>query len=103
MDVDIAKVAPMDNEEKKKLIAEGRCFHCKRQGHMSCNCPRKKEGISKKEGTDGKGSSSIKVINEDEEEEMSKKKDKKTDLLGKFKALTTEEKDDLIGAMMEDF
>jgi hypothetical protein len=28
-------------KEKEKLSKEGRCFRCKKQGHISCNCPDK--------------------------------------------------------------
>jgi hypothetical protein len=31
----------LSNEEKQRLMAEGRCFFCKQQGHMSCGCPKK--------------------------------------------------------------
>src|ERR1700747_183573 len=30
-------------EELKKLRAEGRCFYCRKQGHMSQNCPDKQK------------------------------------------------------------
>jgi Retrotransposon gag protein/Zinc knuckle len=32
---------PLNDEEKWWLMAEGRCFFCKQQGHMSRNCPKK--------------------------------------------------------------
>jgi Retrotransposon gag protein len=42
MDVDaISTRNPLSEEEKKRLMAEGRCFFCKQQGHMSQNCPKK--------------------------------------------------------------
>jgi Retrotransposon gag protein/Zinc knuckle len=42
MDVDaISTQNPLSEEEKKRLMAEGRCFFCKQQGHMSKNCPKK--------------------------------------------------------------
>jgi Zinc knuckle len=42
MDVDaITTQNPLSEEEKKRLMAEGRCFFCKQQGHMSRNCPKK--------------------------------------------------------------
>ena len=31
-------------EEKKHLLAEGRCFRCKKQGHLSQGCPDKSKG-----------------------------------------------------------
>jgi hypothetical protein len=42
MDVDaISTWNSLSEEEKKRLMAEGRCFFCKQQGHMSQNCPKK--------------------------------------------------------------
>jgi Retrotransposon gag protein/Zinc knuckle len=42
MDVDaISTRNPLSEEEKKRLMTEGRCFFCKQQGHMSRNCPKK--------------------------------------------------------------
>jgi Retrotransposon gag protein/Zinc knuckle len=42
MDVDaISTRNPLSEEEKKRLLAEGRCFFCKQQGHVSRNCPKK--------------------------------------------------------------
>ena len=42
MDVDAATVTNMSKDERKKLRTEGRCFHCKLQGHISWNCPKKR-------------------------------------------------------------
>ncbi|KAI0288500.1 hypothetical protein B0F90DRAFT_1827404 [Multifurca ochricompacta] len=33
--------AALTNDEKKNLMKEGRCFHCRAQGHMSRFCPKK--------------------------------------------------------------
>jgi Retrotransposon gag protein len=42
MDVDaISTRNPLSKEERKQLMAEGWCFFCKQQGHMSQNCPKK--------------------------------------------------------------
>jgi Retrotransposon gag protein/Zinc knuckle len=42
MDVNaISTRNPLSEEEKWQLMAEGRCFFCKQQGHMSRNCPKK--------------------------------------------------------------
>jgi Zinc knuckle len=42
MDVDVISTwNPLSEDEKQQLMAEGRCFFCKQQGHMSRNCPKK--------------------------------------------------------------
>ena len=41
MDVDTAMLATIAAEEKQKLLKEGRCFNCKKLGHISRNCPTK--------------------------------------------------------------
>jgi hypothetical protein len=42
MDIDaISTRNSLSEEEKKRLMAEGQCFFCKQQGHMSQNCPKK--------------------------------------------------------------
>jgi Retrotransposon gag protein len=42
MDVDtISTRNPLSKEEKRRLMAEGQCFFCKQQGHMSKTCPKK--------------------------------------------------------------
>jgi hypothetical protein len=43
MDVDTICTTPLTKEMKKKLQAEGHCYHCQKQGYMSCNCPAKKK------------------------------------------------------------
>ena len=41
MDVDVVQTGHMSNEERQKLIKEGRCFYCKDVGHLSQECPKK--------------------------------------------------------------
>lgn len=40
---------PMSEEQKKKLIEEGKCFVCKEKGHRAHDCPTLAKGKSKKE------------------------------------------------------
>ena len=35
MDVDTAMLAAIATDEKQKLLKEGRCFNCKKLGHVS--------------------------------------------------------------------
>src|SRR5712675_277296 len=46
MEVDTAEIGKtsfkrMDPKEMQHLKSRGRCFHCKQQGHMSRQCPKK--------------------------------------------------------------
>ena len=41
MDLDAAQIDALAAEEKAKLQKEGRCFTCKKLGHVSCVCPNK--------------------------------------------------------------
>src|SRR5260221_10004365 len=34
----------LSEDEKKKRRAEGRCFTCGKQGHISCACPKRRDG-----------------------------------------------------------
>ena len=44
-----ARVA-LTEEEQVTLRKEGRCFNCKKQGHIGCNCPLKAEGLNAQSG-----------------------------------------------------
>ncbi|ESK86423.1 pro-pol protein [Moniliophthora roreri MCA 2997] len=39
----------LSNEERKKYIANGRCFRCTKQGHVARDCPTKQGGGERKE------------------------------------------------------
>ena len=76
MEVDAIKTGRLSDEEKAKLLKEGRCFRCKKMGHLSRNCPDKKDAkgkaADKPRGNSGqftKPKARATVINEDEEEE----------------------------------
>ena len=47
MDVDNVRLNPLTDEERKRLMEEGRCFRCRQQGHMSKACPKKGENPPK--------------------------------------------------------
>ena len=48
MDVDvITKVyKKMTDEERTELMRKGLCFRCKKEGHLSCNCPERKGKVT---------------------------------------------------------
>jgi hypothetical protein len=87
MDVDaIRTTGKLSDEEHTRLMKEGRCFRCKKLGHMSRACPEKGKGKSpdrprSSQGQYVKDKPKVRaaVINEDEEEEpLSKAETAKT-------------------------
>jgi hypothetical protein len=78
MDVDTLKTnSKLSKEEREKLSKEGRCFNCKKQGHMSRDCPNKETGNRKQAEKKKEEPKAPKVrttvINEDEEDDGSTK------------------------------
>lgn len=45
----------LSQEERKKLMKEGRCFFCREVGHITKNCPKRSKNNSKLIGSQGKG------------------------------------------------
>jgi hypothetical protein len=39
MDVDVVRLGKLSNEEREDLRKKNACFRCRKQGHMSRNCP----------------------------------------------------------------
>src|ERR1700748_2418808 len=80
MDIDVAETPTeangtfkkLSNEERKRLQAEGRCFRCKKQGHMTKDGPLKEKTTMKKSvpfKRRAPTTETIKESSEDEEEE----------------------------------
>ena len=42
MDVDATKYTPLTDQERAQLSKTGACFYCRKQGHISRNCPNKR-------------------------------------------------------------
>ena len=88
MEVDVARARANQNpEEMEKLQKEERCFNCKLQGHMFKNCPKRREAVSKSQTTDT--------------EETPTKQQPLEVLVTKIKELSGEEKEDLMGRLLE--
>ena len=88
MEVDVARARANQNpEEMEKLQKEGRCFHCKLQGHMFKNCPKQREAVSKSQTTNM--------------EEMPTKQQPLEGLVTKIKELSGADKEDLMERLLE--
>jgi Retrotransposon gag protein/Zinc knuckle len=119
MDVDVIDTKPKERtqkpagrfqqlspEELKKLRTEGRCFKCKKQGHMSKNCPDRK-------GTSQKPSAKVveateESTDDDKDETQSQTSTKvgstkgKGKLMAQINALTIEEKEELFDKLISE-
>src|SRR6267142_4898594 len=112
----------MSEEERKKLIAAGKCFGCKQTGHLYRDCEERPKHKGKgKQRTPrvrpkprariAEASASIKEVSSDSEEEgtqTSKKVDtppaySKKDLMAAIKKLSMEDRDDLLDSAALDF
>jgi Zinc knuckle len=48
MDIDAVQVLSPEQEKKRKLCKEGKCFLCEKQGHLARDCPKKRQNPSQK-------------------------------------------------------
>jgi hypothetical protein len=112
MDIDaIRTTGKLTDEERTKLMKEGRCFRCRKLGHMSRACPDKGKGktpdrprSSQGQYTKEKPKVRAAVINEDEEEEQHSEAETSTtappsytkkDVLQYIRGMTIEDRENL--------
>src|SRR6267142_2219240 len=122
MQLDAVKMQRMSEEERKKLIAAGKCFRCKQTGHLYRNCEerpkRKGKGQQrtprvrlKPRARTAEASATIEEVSsesEDEGTQTSKKVDapptySKKDLMAAIKKLSMEDRNDLLDSAALDF
>jgi hypothetical protein len=107
----------LSDEERQRLLKEGRCFNCKKLGHMMCTCPDKQRMTGSTNNRQGgqtttpsrpaQGTSRVRttVINEDEEDAKEEKGKEKEDappaykpesLIEHIKRLNAMDREDLL-------
>ena len=96
MDIDMVHVGALAAEEKERLTKEGRCFKCKKQGHISRKCPEREE---KKDAPcrGNQGMTTCVVVAEDEE----RTQDKVEELAGGIRELGDDERKGLLDLLLE--
>jgi Zinc knuckle len=114
---DITHTNRLSDEERQRLLKEGRCFNCKKLGHMMRTCPNKQQSNSNNSGRQGgqtttpsrpaQGTARMRtaIINEDEEDAKEEKGKEKEDmplaykpesLIEHIKRLNTTDREDLL-------
>jgi hypothetical protein len=98
-------------EERKKLSAEGRCFKCKKQGHMSRDCPERQKDKGKTSIPQKRKLRTTDTANESEEDSGSESdeaddarshysKATSRTMVSQLNRLTTEEKKELFDQLL---
>ena len=96
MDVDAVRVDALTTEEKEKLAKEGRCFRCKKQGHISRKCPEREENKNALcRGNQGMTTRTVAVENEDNGQ------NKVEELAGGIRELGEDEREGLLDLLLE--
>ena len=95
-DVDAVHVDALTAKEKEKLTKEGRCFKCKKQGHISCKCPEREENKHiLRRGNQGMTMRAVEV--KDEEDTQNRVEE----LAGGIRELGDDEREGLLDLLLE--
>jgi hypothetical protein len=86
MEVDTVEVNALTAEEQTRLQKEGKCFNCKKTGHLSKDCPEKKNAPRNNEHRANQGMSAP----------TTKAEEKEKTIVEEIKAMTAEERDELL-------
>jgi hypothetical protein len=86
MEVDAVEVNALTAEERTQLQKEGKCFNCRKAGHLSKDCPEKKNAPRNNERRANQGMSA----------RTTKAEEKEKTMVEEIKAMTTEERDELL-------
>jgi hypothetical protein len=97
MEVDAARVNALTTEEKAQLQKEGRCFHCKRMGHISRNCHQKKTNNAPNTSRGNQGTTAH--ITETKPVEV-KRKGRDERIVVDIKGMTIEEQSELLDKLV---
>ena len=98
----------IDSDERTELMKTGKCFTCKKQGHLSCDCPQRPPQRPRTNARTST-SSQIEEVNSDDEElakvRSGKKKHSASEIMDILREADEEVKDSIIQEffMKEDF
>jgi hypothetical protein len=103
MDVDAVRIDALTPDERQKLLQEGKCFFCRKQGHISKQCPQKekKSDAPKRGAANGKGTRENQGMTaraaEVKEEEG---KTRQEEMAEEIKGMDQSEKDELLDKLI---
>jgi hypothetical protein len=69
MEIDCVKARQITTDKRTELMKAGKCFTCRKQGHLSCDCPQR---LSRPRTNARASTSQVKIEDDDEEEDMLK-------------------------------
>ena len=96
MDVNVVCVDALTAEEKERLAKEGRCFKCKKQGHISHKCPEREENRNTPcRGNQGMTTHAAAVENEGDTQ------NRVEELAGGIRELGDDEREGLLDLLLE--
>ena len=91
MDLNATQIDALTTEEKTCLQKEGRCFHCKKMGHISKNCQQRKENAPV---TNCRNQGTTAQVTEVEEKNCDEK------MIEEIKGMTGEERNALLNKLV---
>ena len=94
-----ARVRKVDADERTELIKAGKCFTCKKQGHLSCDCPQRPPRRTNARASTSK----IEEVNSDDEEPAKVRSRKKKPSASEIMEILREADDDAKDSIIQEF
>ena len=91
----------IDADERTELMKAGKCFTCKKQGHLSCDCPQRpprRQQINARTST-----SKIEEVNSNNEEPAKARGGKKKPSASEIMEILREADDDAKDSIVQEF
>ena len=97
-----ARVRRIDADERAELMKAGKCFTCKKQGHLSRDCPQRPPQRPRTNARAGT-SSQIEDLNSDDEEPAKVRSGKKKPSTSKIMDILREANDNAKDSIIQEF
>ena len=97
-----ARARRIDAEERTELMKAGKCFTCKKQGHLSCNCPQRPPQHPQTNACTST-SAQIEEVNSEDEEPAKVRSGKKKHSTSKIMDILREADEDAKDSIIQEF